>query len=174
MSEYRRQYMKAYLKEYYAKHAEKLKARSKKWYAENKTESLQRQKIRYRVLHPKKTKRTKEERLAYLKEYKKINPESVRSYVRLRRALLKGAHCERISTASLKALFDAFTNCPYCGISLSLIPKVMDHMEPLARGGAHILENLIPCCRSCNNRKADMPYELWVAKVRGGGPNSDQ
>tara|TARA_R110000824_G_C14981762_1_gene654238 strand:- start:20 stop:745 length:726 start_codon:yes stop_codon:yes gene_type:complete len=38
-----------------------------------------------------------------------------------------------------------------------------DHVVPLAKGGKDFLENLVPCCRSCNSSKqAKILYEEWI------------
>ncbi|WP_349257835.1 HNH endonuclease [Iamia sp.] len=36
-----------------------------------------------------------------------------------------------------------------CGVEADSI----DHVKPLSKGGAHMLSNLRPSCRSCNSRK---------------------
>jgi 5-methylcytosine-specific restriction endonuclease McrA len=35
----------------------------------------------------------------------------------------------------------------------------VDHVMPRARGGADTLENLVPCCSSCNERKGTKTVE---------------
>lgn len=45
--------------------------------------------------------------------------------------------------------------CYICGAQMQAI----DHVKPLAKGGAHLPCNLRPICRSCNSRKKDCwPY----------------
>ncbi|MFI8830536.1 HNH endonuclease [Streptomyces afghaniensis] len=37
----------------------------------------------------------------------------------------------------------------------------VDHLVPLARGGAHSLSNLVPACQRCNTSKgAKDPYDF--------------
>jgi 5-methylcytosine-specific restriction endonuclease McrA len=43
--------------------------------------------------------------------------------------------------------------CYLCGHFLSVHDMTLDHVVPLARGGAHTPENLRPAHRSCNSRK---------------------
>ncbi|MBC7933538.1 MAG: HNH endonuclease [Rubrivivax sp.] len=43
--------------------------------------------------------------------------------------------------------------CYLCGEFLSVHEMTLDHVVPLARGGAHTPENLRPAHRSCNSRK---------------------
>ncbi|MFF6928299.1 HNH endonuclease [Streptomyces californicus] len=47
--------------------------------------------------------------------------------------------------------------CFYCAGPAK--PLQMDHFEPLARGGAHGLINLVPACADCNHAKSDK--EPW-------------
>lgn len=47
-----------------------------------------------------------------------------------------------------------------------------DHKLPKAAGGHDALENLLLSCFTCNNQKADTPYEDYVERLarRGRGP----
>lgn len=53
--------------------------------------------------------------------------------------------------------------CAYCGQPADTI----DHVIPVSAGGTNHRENLVPCCRSCNQRKADRA-------TPGGPPNHQQ
>ena len=44
--------------------------------------------------------------------------------------------------------------CAYCR---ERKPLTMDHVKPLAKGGAHHRINLIPACHSCNAKKGTKP-----------------
>jgi 5-methylcytosine-specific restriction endonuclease McrA len=41
--------------------------------------------------------------------------------------------------------------CQYCGGAAEGI----DHVQPRSKGGAHVWENVVACCRPCNVRKGD-------------------
>ncbi|MFC0052978.1 HNH endonuclease [Streptomyces actinomycinicus] len=43
--------------------------------------------------------------------------------------------------------------CVYCGAE----SEVMDHVIPLAGGGMHSTQNLVPACDDCNQSKSDAP-----------------
>ncbi len=50
--------------------------------------------------------------------------------------------------------------CYYCEKIIPARQLTMDHVVPLARGGRSIKSNLVPCCKSCNNRKKNLlPFE---------------
>lgn len=46
--------------------------------------------------------------------------------------------------------------CWYCKTKLHPFRTfTIDHVHPVSRGGADTIENLVPCCKSCNSRKGD-------------------
>jgi 5-methylcytosine-specific restriction endonuclease McrA len=47
--------------------------------------------------------------------------------------------------------------CVYCGEKGGTV----DHVIPLARGGAHTAENLVPACQRCNDSKGTHLVEEW-------------
>jgi hypothetical protein len=49
---------------------------------------------------------------------------------------------------------DGFT-CQYCGAQPPDAVLVLDHIEPVAGGGASTIDNLITACEPCNQGKAD-------------------
>ena len=50
--------------------------------------------------------------------------------------------------------------CHYCGRKVGFKNLTMDHIIPLARGGRSTRDNLVPCCKECNNRKKNsLPVE---------------
>ncbi|MFF4478729.1 HNH endonuclease [Streptomyces sp. NPDC001520] len=61
-------------------------------------------------------------------------------------------------------------SCAYCDADFG--PKVVcqvDHVTPLAEGGADELWNLAPACEGCNLGKSDRPVEVWLAFLAGEG-----
>ena len=81
---------------------------------------------------------------------------------RIRRAREAGAidpgapHATAAATARRAWLFG--NCCAYCG-SDGLLH--LDHVEPLARGGLHTPDNLVPACQRCNLSKNAKPVETW-------------
>lgn len=50
--------------------------------------------------------------------------------------------------------------CYYCGNKVGFKDLTMDHIIPLARGGRSTKDNLVPCCKECNNKKkSSLPVE---------------
>lgn len=49
----------------------------------------------------------------------------------------------------LKAIFNHC--CAYCGKYTERLCQ--DHIIPASKGGGHVLQNIVPACRSCNSKK---------------------
>ena len=74
-----------------------------------------------------------------------------------------------VTAASWQALQDAYgltggdVLCAYC--SRGTKTPQMDHVVPLARGGHHAADNLVPVCGQCNSRKGTKSLLLWMAEA---------
>jgi 5-methylcytosine-specific restriction endonuclease McrA len=63
--------------------------------------------------------------------------------------------------------------CQYCGEIFSPIELTLDHVIPRSRGGKSSWENLVTCCRRCNNCKGDrLPEEADMLLQRRPRPFS--
>jgi len=51
--------------------------------------------------------------------------------------------------------------CYYCGNLFKPSELTMDHIVPLARGGRSTKDNLVACCKECNNRKKTLLPIEW-------------
>ena len=51
--------------------------------------------------------------------------------------------------------------CFYCGNVFKPNELTMDHIVPLARGGKSTKDNLVACCKECNNRKKTLLPIEW-------------
>lgn len=68
-------------------------------------------------------------------------------------------------TVSVAALLKERTTCPYCAVKLTRKNVVMDHIIPLAKGGAHSAANIVACCRPCNTKKQAKEFVVWVQSL---------
>ena len=51
--------------------------------------------------------------------------------------------------------------CYYCGRQVGRANLTMDHIVPLSRGGKSKKGNLVPACKSCNNKKKYLLPVEW-------------
>lgn len=59
---------------------------------------------------------------------------------------------------------DCGRRCVYCGTGLDFETATLDHVYPLAHGGAHQPGNVVLACTRCNHLKSDhLPYEFFSA-----------
>ncbi|MEC9268998.1 MAG: HNH endonuclease [Actinomycetota bacterium] len=75
-----------------------------------------------------------------------------------------GAPYRRRASLHRKAVFarDDYL-CQYCGRKAECI----DHVYPRSKGGEHIWENVVACCRTCNVAKGDTLPEHSKFRLRG-------
>lgn len=64
--------------------------------------------------------------------------------------------------AWLRGLGGACT-CPYCQNPLTPKTFAVDHRQPVSRGGSSALDNLIPCCKRCNETKGELSEAEFTA-----------
>jgi 5-methylcytosine-specific restriction endonuclease McrA len=68
-----------------------------------------------------------------------------------------------VFTAMEARIIAAFwdSRCAYCGDAVQTFassrPSGFDHVIPLAQGGGHGPDNMVVCCKSCNDRKNSRP-----------------
>ena len=61
---------------------------------------------------------------------------------------------------------DDFT-CQYCGRKFGYDELTLDHVYPKSRSGPDIWENIVACCKECNQKKADRtPKEARMRLLR--------
>jgi len=67
------------------------------------------------------------------------------------------------------ALRDCGQRCVYCSTRLDQQTATLDHVVPLARGGAHDPGNLVVACGPCNRLKGDrLPFEFFARNPWAG------
>lgn len=84
-----------------------------------------------------------------------------------KRARLRAAPGRGVSRKDWEQRLSWFGHaCVYCGTAVE--SPEMEHVEPLARGGAHEPENVVPACGPCNASKNDRFLLEWaLAGFRG-------
>lgn len=76
-----------------------------------------------------------------------------------RKALERGSIGVHVRPRQIRARFAEFDHrCAYCGATGDLH---IEHLVPIARGGTHVLGNILPACQRCNFSKRDKDAETW-------------
>jgi 5-methylcytosine-specific restriction protein A len=57
--------------------------------------------------------------------------------------------------------------CYYCGQLTPPKELTMDHIVPLSRGGKSTRGNIVPACKTCNNKKKQLLPIEWEAYLQG-------
>lgn len=77
-----------------------------------------------------------------------------------RRTALPLQHKRAIKRATMR---DCGRRCVYCARPLEPDVATLDHVHPVAHGGAHAPGNLVTACGGCNRLKGDMlPQEFFM------------
>lgn len=86
-----------------------------------------------------------------------------------RRSLVKLVHIAAKRAMRRVALRDCGQRCVYCAAPLDQLTATLDHVVPLARGGAHDPGNLVVACGPCNRMKGDLlPFEFFARHTWAG------
>lgn len=104
--------------------------------------------------------RNKERHLENGRRWHRENPHRRAVPDAARRARMRGA-VAKLSAEEWGAILDEFGHrCAYCGRAGKM---TQDHVQPIARGGAHAAGNVVPACKSCNASKGAKPLLAWLA-----------
>lgn len=89
------------------------------------------------------------------------DPTVVRAQEQKRRALKMGSGGKGVTRKEWAEILDEFGGrCAYCARPQSALS--MEHIDPIAAGGSHEPENVVPACKSCNSSKGPKPLLLWL------------
>lgn len=165
-------------KEYYEQHKEEKLEYNKQYYEENKEEISQKAK-EYREknkeeIKAKKKKHYDENRkqiLAQKREYHRNNPH-IEINNRAKRLAATG-NATITKDDWLAIMFSNNWRCYYCEVELTKDNRSVDHVIPLALGGAHHISNLVPSCIPCNSSKGDRELEEWDSFHKLAGSKQD-
>jgi hypothetical protein len=179
-SEEQREHRLAHAREYYAANKDWMKARAKEYHSKNRDAVLVKNKIRYdsnpehyrlqrKAWRDNNLEHARELDRKWSKARRLQNPgTSVREAERnmRRRAQVKAGedftHDERNKYWEAQGMDPKI--CSYCDKKIkNWLSSVGDHVVPLSKGGTHTLDNVVPCCLSCNCSKHDrLLYDEWT------------
>ncbi len=106
--------------------------------------------------------RHKEDLASYFAQYRREHRD-VRQAIHARRRARKVDARGSYTTVEWIELLQRWNwTCAYCGGHGALEP---DHRVPLARGGSNAIENILPACPRCNQRKALLTEAEFRARL---------
>ena len=74
---------------------------------------------------------------------------------------------ERKSLSRKNILLRDHYTCQYCGKVFNPADLTLDHVMPRSRGGSSNWDNLVACCKRCNNRKGNkLPDEVGMKLLK--------
>ena len=106
--------------------------------------------------------RHKEDLASYFAQYRREHRDVRQGIHARRRARKLGAGGSFTTVEWIQLLQRWNWTCAYCGERGPLQP---DHRIPLARGGSNSIENILPACARCNQRKALITEEEFRARL---------
>jgi hypothetical protein len=158
----------AYKRKYRAKHKARLLEEEALW-RETHREVQRDRAARYAAANPEKVKESqaqynknnRHKRRELEADWRKRNPDKVQAIKSRRRARKSGAVLIPFDVEQIERRWNDLDNrCVYCGTAW----EQKDHFIPLAKGGSHSLENLLPACLGCNSSKRDSEPLKWLRK----------
>lgn len=76
-----------------------------------------------------------------------------------RKAQMRNSTAHQLSGKQVRRRFAEFEHrCAYCGADGDLH---IEHVDPISKGGAHALSNIVPACKACNYSKHTYEVEQW-------------
>jgi ribosomal protein L32E len=104
----------------------------------------------------------------YNAEYKAANKLNTAVKGGYQRAVALGNHAEEFDGDDLEAHWAengiSKDHCRYCQVhfgALEPYEQTIDHVEAIANGGPHTMQNIVPACGSCNSSKHDRELVDW-------------
>lgn len=74
------------------------------------------------------------------------------------------AKTQELTAAQWAELKSAWGGCAYCGTKGTPLQK--DCVLPISRGGRYAIDNVVPCCRSCNTSKCNTEVTSWMRRKK--------
>ena len=152
-------YCKACIKAYYEANRERQAAANKAWHEANR----ERRAAYYEA--------NRERRAAASKAWYEANRERTQARFAKNRAIKLGIEGPHFTEEQWKGKLQQHNHtCHYCGKQDDRL--TVDHVIPLTDpNSSNSIDNVVPCCQSCNSRKLDRPVEQFLAELRGSQDN---
>jgi len=112
-----------------------------------------------------------------IRDWKKANPlmrlAQGLTYRELRGNRIRSLDDGTLTDVVVSTLRAAATSCPYCGRDICNSAGQIDHVVPLATGGAHSIGNVKVVCAQCNAAKQGRSLAAFMTDRFRPGPSHD-
>lgn len=163
--------LNAQKKAYRAAHPEETRARMQAWSARRSPEEKRAYNLAYYLANQEhlkaESKRYRLRHLAAVKDrmrrWRAANPDKLRAAGARRRARKASAPRNDLTAAQWREIQAAYDyRCVYCPPTCWRCQRkkhalTQDHIMPLAKGGSHTADNIVPACAACNQTKFTGP-----------------
>ena len=100
-----------------------------------------------------------------IKKWKHANPQRIDDHNLKRIETVRRKSDGSVTVEIVDQILKSAKDCIYCSVSLTPEVSTLDHIEPVSRGGLHSAFNLVACCRSCNSKKYNKPFHVWLNEL---------
>jgi len=133
--------------------------RSQTVFRQKNRERLAAEMRRYRFLNLQTVRETS--RKSYFNNWENAQIHKKNRKAKLR--LLRESSCRPLSSQEWSDIKkNQGGRCFYCGKVADL---TLDHCIPLSKGGGHVKENIVGCCKNCNSRKKDLMPDDFIKRL---------
>jgi 5-methylcytosine-specific restriction endonuclease McrA len=139
---------------------------TREWYARASAEQIGALRLQKRNEQREKRRISPEIDRSRTKRWKREHPVAVARQNAVRQSRIEQSDDGTLTQSALGMLYANAKDCPYCGCFLHSLNKTLDHVTPVARGGAHSIHNVRICCVPCNTAKANRTPDEWQAAQR--------
>jgi 5-methylcytosine-specific restriction endonuclease McrA len=150
--------------------AERKNATDRAYYGANREEVLAKERARHAANPEPNQRKAREWAVAFPERAKAIwdrwhknNPDKVKAATYANRAKRAAAPGSFTSEEWLAKQAEYGYRCAYCWAEGEL---TVDHVIPVTKSGSHAIDNIVPACGSCNNRKKARTPEQWAKALR--------
>lgn len=124
---------------------------------------------KWRESHPERAKEIAENwRKTHLDRAREVAREwNTRNPVKVRHNTIIQNHKRRVvGEIDIKAFDQKYlrlgSRCYYCGKYMGEIYESIDHVQPIEKQGTNHIDNLVPACLSCNQKKHTKTLNEWI------------
>lgn len=100
-----------------------------------------------------------------IKKWKHANPDRIDLHNQRRIERVRLQSDNSVTYSVVDKILEEASHCIYCSVRLTPESATIDHIIPISLGGLHSAYNLIACCKTCNAKKSNKPFFVWMNEL---------